>query len=178
MKKMTVLLFATIAFASCNNEKTENKEAMKDSTAASPAAAMNYPYTIEHPDYWEMGSTENTMVALSALKTFESGNVNEAMKYFGDSIQFKFDGMDKTMPADSAKAFFTTIRNGYKSLTVKMSDWESVISKDKNQEWVTLWYTQKWEDTKGKIDSADFIDDVKIKNGKIVRLDEYTRKLH
>ncbi len=100
------------------------------------------------------------------------------MQYFGDSIQFKFDGMDKKMAADSAKAFFTTIRSGYKSLEVKMSDWESVISKDKKEEWVTLWYTQKWEDTKGKKDSADFIDDLKIKNGKIVRLDECSRKLH
>ncbi len=63
-------------------------------------------------------------------------------------------------------------------MEVKMQDWESVISKDKKQEWVTLWYTQKWEDMKGKKDSADIINDINIKNGKIVRLDEYTRKLH
>ena len=50
-----------------------------------------------------------------------------------------------------------------KSIDVKMSDWESVISKDKKEEWVTLWYRQKWEDMKGKKDSADIIDDLRIK---------------
>jgi ketosteroid isomerase-like protein len=82
------------------------------------------------------------------------------------------------MSADSVKAMFTTWRNGFKTVDVKMEDWESVISKDKKQEWVTLWYTQKWEDTKGKKDSAAYIDDLQMKDGKIVRLDEYTRKMH
>ena len=63
-------------------------------------------------------------------------------------------------------------------MNVKMDDWESVSSNDKKEEWVTLWYRQSWEDTKGKKDSADIIDDMNIKNGKIIRLDEYTRKLH
>ncbi len=62
---------------------------------------MNYPYTIDHPDYWNMGSSENTMVALSALKAYENGNIPEAMKYFGDSIHLQFDAWDKTLPADS-----------------------------------------------------------------------------
>jgi hypothetical protein len=59
-----------------------------------------------------------------------------------------------------------------------MDDWESVISKDKKDEWVTLWYRQKWEDNKGKSDSSDIVNDLKMKDGKIIRLDEYTRKLH
>ncbi len=37
-----------------------------------------------------------------------------------------------------------------------MEDWESVISKDKKEEWVTLWYSQKWEDMKGKTDSSGY----------------------
>ncbi len=183
MKKMKLLFLTAIVLASCNNAGTETKEAMKDSTAkdstmAAPAVAMNYPYTIDHPDNWEMGSTANTMVALSALKAFENGNVAESMKYFGDSTHIQFDGLDKTMSNDSLKAMFTAWRSGIKSMEIKMDDWESVISKDKKDEWVTFWYREKWEDTKGKKDSADYINDLKIKDGKIVRLDEYTRKLH
>jgi hypothetical protein len=59
-----------------------------------------------------------------------------------------------------------------------MYDWESVISKDKSEEWVTLWYSQKWETPKGAKDSTDVIDDLQLKNGKIIRLSEYTRKTH
>lgn len=170
---------AGFAFSSCNNQPTESKEAMKDSsTATASSAIMNYPYTIEHPDNWDRGSTANTMIALSALKAFENGNVAESVKYFGDSVRLQFDGLDKTMSADSLREMFTKLRNNMKSMKVKMDDWESVISKDKKDEWVTLWYRQKWEDAKGNKDSADFVDDLKIKDGKIIRLDEYTRKLH
>ena len=179
MKKMRLFFLSAIVFASCNNGGTETKEAMKDSTTVAPAmTTMNYPYTIDHPDNWDIGSSANTMTALSALKGYETGNVAESMKYFGDSIHLQFDGLDKKMSSDSVKAMFTNFRAGMKSMDVKMYDWESVISKDKKEEWVTLWYSQKWEDMKGKKDSLDIIDDLQIKDGKIIRLDEYSRKLH
>ncbi len=179
MKKMVLFFLAGIAFSSCNNQGTQTKEAMKDTTSGAPAAvAMNYPYTIDHPDNWDMGNNQNTMVALSALKAFENGNIPETMKYFGDSVHMQFDGLDKTLPADSVQAMFTKIRNDMKSLAIKMYDWESVISKDKKDEWVTIWYRQKSEDMKGRKDSADYVNDLKMKDGKIIRLDEYTRKLH
>jgi hypothetical protein len=179
MKRLILFLLTGIAF-SCNNEGTTTKEATKDSaaTTTTPATTVNYPYTIEHPDYWEVGSTANTMVALNALKSFENGNVAESIKNFGDSVHLQFDGMDKKISSDSLKTLFTNLRSNYKSMNVKMNDWESVVSKDKKEEWVTVWYRQKWEDMKGKTDSADFIDDLQLKDGKIVRLSEYTRKLH
>ncbi len=63
-------------------------------------------------------------------------------------------------------------------MNIKMDDWESVTSKDKKDEWVTMWYRQRWEDNKGIKDSVDVVNDLKMKDGKIIRLDEYTRKLH
>ena len=59
-----------------------------------------------------------------------------------------------------------------------MQDWESVISKDKNEEYVTIWYRQYGENEDGKKDSIDVINDLKMKNGKIIGLDEYRRKLY
>jgi hypothetical protein len=50
-----------------------------------------------------------------------------------------------------------------------------VISKDKKDEFVTIWYVQKSTDKKGKVDSLALINDMKIANGKIIELDEYTR---
>lgn len=180
MKKIVLFFLSGIVFISCNNNGSGSSGTPKDSTAVAPAApaVMNYPYTIDHPDNWEMGSSQNTMVALSALKAYEQGNVPESVKYFGDSVHLQFDAYDKTLPADSLKAMFTKMRNELKSMSVKMGDWESVISKDKSEEWVTIWYRQFMEDLKGKKDSMDIIDDMQLKNGKIVRLDEYTRKLH
>jgi len=49
--------------------KQPQKDATKDSTVtATTTTTMNYPYTIEHPDNWEKGSTANTMTALNCLK--------------------------------------------------------------------------------------------------------------
>ena len=179
MQKLILYLFLLAGIASsCNNAATTSSEPAKDSTATATAAVMNYPYTIEHPDYWEVGDPANSMAALSSLKAWEDGKIDEAVKYFADSVQVKFDGIDKKMSNDSLKVFFAAARNSYKTVTVKMGDWESVISKDKKEEWVTVWYKQVWETAKGVKDSVDVIDDLKMKDGKIVRLDEYTRKFH
>ena len=56
-----------------------------------------------------------------------------------------------------------------------MHDFESVISKDKKDEYVTMWYVQTTTDKKGKVDSVAVINDLKISNGKIVTLDEAIR---
>jgi len=82
------------------------------------------------------------------------------------------------MSNDSLKAMLTAVWNGSKNVSIKMRDWESVIAKDKTQEWVTLWYTQYSDNAKGVKDSVAVIDDIQIKNGKISQLDEYTRKFH
>ncbi|MEO5650756.1 MAG: hypothetical protein ABIR03_12640 [Ginsengibacter sp.] len=179
MKKLILIFFGGLALTSCNNKSTSTNEIVKDTSAAEVSnQKMNYPYTIDHPDNWETGSNDNTMNALMALKSYENGNVDETMKYFGDSVYVRFDGMDKKVSLDSLKAMFTKFRSGLKSLSVKMYDWESVISKDKKEEYVTLWYQEKWEDMKGNKDSAAMVNDFKMKNGKILELDQYTRKYH
>ena len=168
------LSFALIiaGLCACTEKTTDKKEALAS------ASVGNYPYTIEHPDNWEVGSTANTMIALNSLKACEEGKMDESLKYFGDSIRVQFDGMDKKMSNDSLKAMLTNGWNSYKTVKEKLDDWESVISKDKSEEWVTLWYTQSWETKEGVKDSSAIINDLQIKGGKIIRLSEYTRKLH
>jgi|GEM_PF-185982 len=177
MRKLTLLFLVAIA-CSCNNE-TASKEGTKDPTVAvSPKPAGDYPYAIDHPDNWEIGGTANTMTALKALKAWEERKMDEAVTYFADSVKIEFDGLNKKMSNDSLKAMFTRGANNYKMVKVNMKDWESVVSKDKSEEWVTLWYTQNWEMKNGTADSVAVVNDVEFKNGKIIRLAEYTRKLN
>lgn len=163
----------TAGFSACTEKTTDKKEA-----PAAAASAENYPYTIQHPDNWEVGNTANTMTSLKCLKAWEEGKMDESMKYFADSVRVQFDGLDKKMSNDSLKAMFTGGWNTYKTVKIKMEDWESVISKDKTEEWTTLWYTQSWETKEGVKDSISVINDLQIKGGKVVRLSEHTRKLH
>lgn len=167
---LPILSFTLIAVGlwSCTNKKE----------ATTSASAENYPYTIEHPDNWEVGSTANTIIALKSLKAWEEGKIDESISYFGDSIRVQFDRLDKKMPNDSLKVMFSSGWNNYKTVNIKMNDFESVISKDKSEEWVTLWYTQNWETKNGLKDSIAIINDLQLKGGKIIRLSEHTRKLH
>ena len=45
---------------------------------------------------------------------------------------------------------FTKMRGTYGDIKVIMYDYVPVISADKNDEWVTMWYKQIWQDIKGK----------------------------
>lgn len=179
-KQFLLLLTSTVVFCSCNTGSSPQTEAARDTTSsatAAPAAQqMNYPYTIEHPDYWEMGSQQNTFNALSALKAWENKNLDESLKYFADSVLVQFDRLDRKVSKDTLKTILTLPKE-VKNVVVKMQDWESVISKDKKEEYVTLWYRQFEDHANGKKDSVDVINDIKMKDGKIIALDEYRRRL-
>jgi hypothetical protein len=178
--KRLIFFFLMVIAISCNNAGTSSTDTKKDSasSASTTETTPNYPYTIQHPDNWEIGSTANTMTALSALRAWESGKMDECLTYFADSVHTQFDGLDKKMAKDSLKAMFTNAWNMYKNVKVDMNDWESVIAKDKSEEWVTVWYKQLWDTKNGAKDSSSIINDIQLKNGKIIQLVEYTRKLH
>lgn len=178
-KKILFLSLSLAIFSSCNNGDGSTKPSSgKDSLAVAPVEQkMSYPYSIEYPDNWEIGNQQNTFNALSALKAWENGNIDESLKFFADSVLVQFDGIDKKVSRDTLKAIITPAKM-VKGVKVKMQDWESVVSKDKKDEYVTLWYRQYYEMVNGKTDSVDVINDIKMKDGKIVGLDEYRRKLH
>ncbi len=176
-KPFLLLFIGGALFSACKNAESTSAEVSKDSSATSTTVQkMDYPYNIDKPDNWEPGSQQNTMIALSALKAWENKNLDEAMKYFADSVKAAFDGVEKMVSNDTLRAWITpapTIINQ----SIKMQDWESVISKDKSTEYVTLWYREYTETAKGK-DSIEVVNDIKMKDGKIIGLEQYSRKLH
>src|SRR5205814_4951771 len=109
------------------------------------------------------------------LKAWENGNMDEAVKDFADTVTVTWDYYDARLSKDSVRALIAEGRKHLKNATIKMDDYESVISKDKKNEWVSLWYKQIMMDDKGKIDSVYEMDDMKIVNGKIAILDEKSR---
>lgn len=173
VKKQFLLLIITgMIFISCKDGPSTKTE---ESTPIAPK--MDYPYIIEHPDNWETGSQQNTFNALSALKAWENKNTHDCLSYFADSVQVRFDGISETVSKDTLKAIIAPDKR-VKNIAIKMHDWQSSISKDKQEEWVSLWYTQYAETTNGDKDSIDVFNDIKMKDGKIIRLDEYRRRLH
>lgn len=170
MKNILLLSLLIYMGISCTNPA--DKATVKvDSADAKPV----YAYTIDKPDNWVMGNTRNTAIALNALKAFENNKIDESLSYFADTVDWKSDYFDARLPKDSLRALFTSMWNATASLKITMHDFESVIAKDKKEEYVTLWYKETITDKKGKTDSVEVINDIKMSNGKIVALDEAMR---
>lgn len=175
MKKVIFLLMVIISIVSCDQNSATTKTDSTDSTANS-TDSINYPYTIKNPDTWETGDRQHTLNVLKSLKAYEIGNIDESVSYFGDSVTIRFDELDQKVSNDSLKSMFKKWRGMNRNVWIEMHDWESVKSKVKKEEYVSLWYKQVWEDNNGKKDSLSIMDDLKIVNGKIVELDEKSRK--
>ena len=148
--------------------------------AYAPAAAeepVSYAYTINKPDVWEIGSKKNTEIVLAALKAWENNDQAASTNYFADSIKMMMDNYEATLSKDSAMASMFGYRQSLKDVKITMHDWIPTTTKDKSEEYVSLWYTQVVTNADGSIDSLAVMDDLKLRNGKIYELSEYTRKL-
>jgi hypothetical protein len=67
------------------------------------------------------------------------------------------------------------MRNASSSVSKNFDSWITLYYPDKNETWVTLWYTEIMKDLKGNTDSIYYTDDVLMKNGKIAEYDEKQR---
>lgn len=169
MKKIYLLFIIPLLITACQ-PKTKT-----DDTAATSVTPV-YPYKIKHPDYWTMDTSHtNTVIALNAIKAYETMDTVLMKKCFADSLTFDYDGGEFKGTISQLIKMIETMSPNTKNIKIDMKDWESVISNDKKEEWVTLWYTQHWTDAKGKTDSVQYINDMQLKGGKIVKLDEFAR---
>jgi hypothetical protein len=172
-----IFLLACMAFAaSCTNQTSTGTTSVDaKSTDTSSTAKIIYPYEVDKIPDWIPGDPQNALNALKALKAYETNNMVESVSYFGDSVLFLADKYEENLSNDSLKAMFMAdAKNGH-TVKIKMNDWESVKSKDGKEEWVSMWYRQYVTDKAGKVDSAEVMDDLKFKNGKIILLDEKRR---
>jgi hypothetical protein len=165
MRNFLIIALTVTSIFSCKNAEEK----------AEATANVTYPYSLEKPDNWDIGSKENTLLVMNALKAFEDNKVEDCLSYFADTVRWRADYMDQTLSKDSLRTAMTNLRNSIQGIQVKMGDFESVISKDKKDEWVTLWYTEIVTDKTGKTDSLAMVNDIKVSKGKIVELNESIR---
>ncbi len=173
MKQFIVITCLAVALASCNDSATKQSGTDSTGTTVKAGTEVTLPFKLERPyKNWQTGSTENVVAAMGALKAFVDKDFAALGASIGDSIEVRFDYYHATLSRDSAIKMFTAQRPQYNDLTITMYDYESVISADKKDEWVTIWYKQSWKNDKGAGDSLAVINDCKMKNGKMIELDE------
>jgi hypothetical protein len=180
MKKIFWMASTILFIVSCNSNPEPTGKTGKDSTTTTMVSTdkIDYAYLPANhaPDNWDRGDQHNVAIVLKSLKAFENGNVDGALDAFADSVHWSADGIDGKISKDDLKKEFTDSWAKMASLKIVMDDYESVVSKDKKSNWVSLWYKQISTDKTGKVDSVYCMDDAKIDNGKITVLDEKARK--
>lgn len=168
-----VLIISAIAFAVAGCNSGDKKTADNADTKTAAAADVKLPLPLERPyRNWQIGSTENVVAAMNGLKAFIDNDFTALAGTVGDTIAVDFDNYQAKMTRDSAISWFKAGRAMYQDLKVNIYDYVSVIAADKSEEWVTLWYKQTWKNDKGVADSLSIINDIQLKNGKMVRLEE------
>jgi len=105
----------------------------------------------------------------------KNNKIEESLAAFADSVIWRSDYVEGKFSKDTIRAMLNASWNQLSARKINMHDFESVISKDKKDEYVTIWYVETTTDKKGKTDSVAIVNDLKIVNGKIVALDEAIR---
>jgi hypothetical protein len=173
MKQIMLIAGMAMLMAGCNSGDKDKTKTDSGDTKTAAAADVQLPIPLERPyRNWQIGGTENVVAALNGLKAFIDKDFAAMAATIGDSLAVDFDNYQEKMTRDSAINWMKAGRAMYQQLKVNVYDYVSVVSADKSEEWVTLWYKQVWTDAKGVTDSASIINDIQLKNGKMVRLEE------
>lgn len=162
MKQLLIIIFA-ITFSACNDSKTvsENKE-------NSAGASVEFPYKMQYAD-WSFGDANNTKLVLDMYKAWEDNRMEDAAKAFGDSTTYDFhDGTRATTVKASALDTFRVWRSANSKMSYDIITAIPLRSKDKNEDWVSVWANAKWTAKDGKTDSAMHNGNWHIENGRIV----------
>ncbi|HZX58668.1 MAG TPA: hypothetical protein VFE54_08080 [Mucilaginibacter sp.] len=170
MKPSLILAILCIALFSCKS-KTSNEQAKSDTTAK-----LSYPFTPKYSINWQPGDEKNALIVLNCLKKYVAGDLKGTFENFADTVTFIGDQFYFKGKKDSLIKILSPTRDSFASLSKDFDSWMTIYYPDKKATWVTLWYTEKWTDKKGRKDSLYYVDDVMLKNGKILEYDEKMRR--
>src|SRR5215204_575558 len=175
MKKVLLPLLAATFLISCNANESTTVKGATDSSGKTETVSLPFPVT-RTPD-WEIGDPANVPIAMNALKAFVDNDMTRIKEYLADSVDFRADDFTFKGHKDSLVKSMTEMRNQYDKIDISMKDYESVKSKNRGEEWVSMWYVQTNFAKDGKIDSAMYMDDIQIVNGKVALIDSKGRRL-
>ncbi|GAA4332056.1 hypothetical protein GCM10023149_38110 [Mucilaginibacter gynuensis] len=170
MKQSLLLLLLCAAFAGCQNKATTTTESTVDTTSK-----LNYPFKAKYSLNWQKGDEKNALIVLNCLKNYNAGDVKAAAKDFADTVTFVADNFYFKGKRDSLVGILSQMRSEITDVSKEFDTWMTTYYPDNKETWVTLWYVEKWTDKKGKKDSLYYVDDVLLKNEKIVVYDEKIR---
>lgn len=173
LKQLVLPSMLFVSILSCNNESKPVSEKTDSLVKKEPPT---YPFTAKYSLKWQPGDEKNALLVLICLKKYVEGDINGSAAYFADTAEFIGDKFYFRGSRDSLAKVIAEMRNVSAAVSKNFDTWITTYYPDKNETWVTLWYTEIMTDKNGKVDSIYYMDDVLIKNDRIVVYDEKQRQ--
>ncbi|HLA60110.1 MAG TPA: hypothetical protein VK622_15150 [Puia sp.] len=172
LKQLLPAMLLFISLLSCNNESKP-----MDDKNGKPANSdtLDYPFAASYSLKWVPGDERNALLVLNCLKKYVAGDIKGSAAYFADTAEFIGDKFYFKGGRDSLTKILGDMRNASAAVSKNFETWATIFYPDKNETWVTLWYTEIMTDRKGKVDSIYYTDDVLVKNDQIIVYDEKQR---
>ena len=176
MKSCTLLLMFSMMFFACQQKKDEVKDP-NEIIPRSEGKQLELPYVVTKASDWQKGPDENISIPMTLLRCYETKDFIQIKDYLADTVEFNYNNGQFKGSRDQFVKFLKNFRTQRLDVKITMNDYESVTSKPRKEDWVSLWYTETVSDLTGKVDSAQVMDDYKIIKGRVAYIDTKHRKL-
>jgi hypothetical protein len=176
MKKLSAIFLIPIFLIACSGGSTNSTAtAAKDSVTAAPSVPL--PYTAVYSSTFVPGKPVDVATVLNNYKAWQDNDMAALRATIGDSAMMIFsNGMGFNTTGDSAVKIAKKYRDSLSKVDLTFYAWTSNHSVDKNEDWVNVWYKEVDTYKTGKVDSADYEDDNRLKDGKIVWTSTHVQK--
>jgi hypothetical protein len=168
MKKLSAIFLIPIFLIACKSSNTDSTTtASKDSVTTAPSVPL--PYTAVYSSTFVAGKPADVLTVLNNYKAWQDNDMAALRATIGDSLTLIFSsGAVLSTTGDSAIKDAKKYRDSLSKVDLTFYAWTSNHSVDKNEEWVNVWYKEIDTHKSGKVDSAFYEDDNRLKDGKIV----------
>ncbi len=170
MKRILFFALIVIVYIACNSSPTSSADTAADTTKSDKAAAapVTMPYTPDYVTLTDDVSDADLLTVLNSYKHWENGDMSGLRSTLADSVTFQsWNAWAFNGTGDSLLTYWKTSRDSLTSVKITMTAWRKQHSVEKNEDWISVWYTEVDKYKIGKVDSASFQDDNLVVNGKI-----------
>jgi len=173
MKKLIPFLSICLFLSACTTNNTP------ETGAASVRDTLSYAYKASYSsDFTVPANPVNAQKVLKVWKMFETADIQAMRPYYADTVIYEdASGMRFHGSTEKLLAYAKQDIAGLDSMRFDISAWQSSHSNDRNEDWVSIWSTERRYPKNGHPDTVLMQENWKVRDGLVVYFNQYLAKL-
>lgn len=172
----TTIVLLTACTSSADKSTTEAPKASDSTSEKQPG--HTYPFTADYSSDFEIGDEKNVQTLLDLYKNWDNNTLDNSKSAFADNDTMYFS--DGSMFAGSRDSLFIVankMRGQMGTVVDSVHAWVPLRSKDKKEEWVSIWTRETTTNAKGVKKSKELHEVWRFDgNGKINLMYQYEQQ--